>query len=574
MRKPLRLKTLVLGGVTVLFVLVIATVSVLSAWNIERNLTREFRTKGAAIANSLANTSVEPLLMERASTLQAMVDVFLEIPGVGYVFIVDGDNTVVSHTFVPGIPVELTGGMATAEGEGVEEVEIPGAGTYIDVSAPILAGIAGAVHVGMDRNVIRAEVRDAVVRQALFMLAIFGVGLLLTYAHVSYVTRPLGVLTAHANRVASSERLKEVEVMPEEAVEAALKIDPDLQQMEAKSSRDMSELASAFLHMEEALRNYVANLRHAHRELAEHNRTLEDRVAARTSELSSKNAELETAMTRLKEAQEKIVTQEKLASLGALTAGVAHEIKNPLNFINNFAELSVELTTELSEASAKLPEAQAADIADIAQMLQLNVQKIAEHGKRADSIVRNMLLHSRKNQGERSGIDLNALLKEYVGLAYHGVRAQDQSFNAKLEMQFDPAVGTVDGVQQDLSRAFLNLLTNACHALRDRQKTAGAGYAPTLTVSTRALDGDRVEIRIRDNGTGIPPAVKAKMFEPFFTTKPAGSGTGLGLSMTFDIIVQTHKGTIDVETEPGEFAEFILTLPAGTPSPNSMEKDA
>src|SRR5690606_3000232 len=242
-----------------------------------------------------------------------------------------------------------------------------------------------------------------------------------------------------------SERLKQVVVMSEEDVEAALKVDSDLPQLASgASSRDMRDLASAFLRMEEAIRNYVGNLRTAHRELAEHNRTLEDRVAARTSELSSKNAELEQAMTRLQEAQEKIVTQEKLASLGALTAGVAHEIKNPLNFINNSAELSDELAVELKEASAKLPPDSAPEIADIAEMLQLNVKKINEHGKRADSIVRNMLLHSRSKQGEASAIDLNALLQEYVGLAYHGVRAQDQTFNAKLDTRLDPAVGSIE----------------------------------------------------------------------------------------------------------------------------------
>ena len=566
----MRLKTLVLAGVTGLFVIVAAVVSVLSAWNLDRNLTREFRTKGGAIASSLANTSIEPLLTGRAASLQAMVDVFLEIPGVGYVLIVDGDNMVVSHTFVPGVPAELHGGAmaaASAGSEAVEDVAIPGMGEYIDISAPILAGIAGAVHVGMDRSIIQAEVRDAVALQALFMLGIFVVALALTYAHVSYVTRPLGVLTAHANRVASSDRLKEVDVMTEEAVEAALRVDPDLQQIEARSARDMSELAAAFLHMEEALRQYVANLRHAHRELAEHNRTLEDRVAARTSELQGKNVELESAMARLEQAQEQIVTQQKLASLGALTAGVAHEIKNPLNFITNFAQLSAELAGELKTAAAALPPESAAEIGDLADMLQVNVKKIDEHGKRADSIVRNMLLHSRAKQGERASVAVNAMLGEYVGLAYHGMRGQDQAFNAKIETRLDPNVGEIQAVPQDLGRAFLNLLTNACYAIREKQKGGEAGYAPLLSVSTAARPDGSVEIRIRDNGDGIPPAVKAKMFEPFFTTKPAGSGTGLGLSMTFDIIVQGHGGAIDVETEPGAFAEFIITLPGKAESP-------
>jgi signal transduction histidine kinase len=197
-------------------------------------------------------------------------------------------------------------------------------------------------------------------------------------------------------------------------------------------------------------------------------------------------------------------------------------------------------------------------------MLEMNVQKINEHGKRADSIVRNMLTHSRKTKGEWTAVDLNALLNEYVGLAYHGMRGQDKAFNAKIDTAYDPEVKTIQAIPQDLSRAFLNILTNACYALADKSKKLGEAYAPVLTVRTKSL-GDRIEIRIRDNGPGIPDEVKAKIFEPFFTTKPAGQGTGLGLSMTFDILVQAHRGKVDVDTAPGEFAEFIITLPRNAP---------
>jgi signal transduction histidine kinase len=567
MKIRLGLSGKVLLGITALFLLITITTSIVSAWNLDRSLTSEFRTKGAAIANSIANSSVETLLTRRGSSLQAMVDEFLQIPGVGYVFVVDGNNAIVSHTFVPAIPAMFLGegqSAAASEGAGVTLVDIDGMGKYLDVTAPILAGIAGVVHVGMDRSVIEAQVRSAVLLQAAIMLAIFGLSVSLAWVYVTRIARPLGVLTAHAHKIAANQRLRDGDgaaAMSEAEVEAAAAPDPELAKLAAGATDEVGELAVAFQDMEEVLRRYIGNLRRAHLDLAEHNRTLEDKVNDRTHELRGKNDELESAMSRLKEAQDQIVTQQKLASLGALTAGVAHEIKNPLNFITNFAQLSDELTAEMKEAASKLPAETSAELVDLADMLQMNVRKINEHGKRADSIVRNMLLHSRTKQGERAEVDVNAMLQEYVGLAYHGMRGQDQSFNAKIDTRLDPAVGTIEAVPQDLGRAFLNLLTNACYAIHDKQKQLGASFAPVLSVSTAARGDGSVEIRIRDNGNGIPESVRAKMFEPFFTTKPAGAGTGLGLSMTFDIIVQSHKGAIDVETAPGEFAEFIITLP-------------
>jgi len=273
---------------------------------------------------------------------------------------------------------------------------------------------------------------------------------------------------------------------------------------------------------------------------------------------------LNATLEHLKATQQQLITQEKLASLGALTAGIAHEMKNPLNFINNFAELSVDLMRELREGFEQQKEELEADaraeLEETLRLLELNITKINEHGKRADNIVRNMLLHSRGETGERRPADLNAILDEYVMLAYHGMRGTDATFNIKIEKDYDSSIGRVEFFPQDLSRVFLNLVNNACYATHQKKKKLEEDYAPVLAVRTKNL-GDRIEIRIRDNGPGIPPEVRDKIFTPFFTTKPTGEGTGLGLSISYDIIVQQHRGEINVETEEGKFTEFVIRLP-------------
>ena len=276
-------------------------------------------------------------------------------------------------------------------------------------------------------------------------------------------------------------------------------------------------------------------------------------------------AELALTLQKLRTTQDQLVMQEKLASLGALVAGIAHEIKNPLNFVINFALESRKLTTELRDCLKDGQAPDPAEIKDLLDFLEQNVAKIAEHGKRADSIVRNMLLHSRGGAGERQLTDINALLAEYVRLAYHGLRTQDQSFNLTFEEHYDPAVGSIEVVTQELSRVFLNIANNACYASHEKAKTKPPGFVPKLTVRTRNL-GDRVEVRIRDNGNGVPRANRDKIFQPFFTTKPAGSGTGLGLSLSFDIVVRMHQGELRLESEEGEFAEFIIVLPRQPPA--------
>lgn len=285
-----------------------------------------------------------------------------------------------------------------------------------------------------------------------------------------------------------------------------------------------------------------------------------DAAAAQAKSLQAENE----AYQRLKATQEQLLVQEKLASLGALTAGIAHEIKNPLNFVNNFADLSVELMDELREDiekhKAAIPEKDYENIEALLDDLSGNAKKINEHGKRADGIVRSMLLHSRGQTGEHKPTDINAMLEEYVNLTYHGMRAQDSSFNVTIERDFASDVGKVEAIPQDLSRVFLNLLNNACYAVNDKAQKIGNGYVPKLRVKSVNL-GDAIEVRIRDNGMGIPPEVRDKIFNPFFTTKPTGQGTGLGLSISQDIVVQEHGGQLEVETEPGEFTEFVVRLP-------------
>jgi signal transduction histidine kinase len=279
-------------------------------------------------------------------------------------------------------------------------------------------------------------------------------------------------------------------------------------------------------------------------------------VEARTRELANSLEELRTT-------QDRLVQTQKLASLGQLTAGIAHEIKNPLNFVNNFSGVSAELIDELQDTlkGLSIDQKARAEINELTDTLRGNLDKVVQHGKRADAIVKNMLLHSREGSGEHRPVDINALVEESLNLAYHGARAEKQGFNITMERSLDPAAGQADVFPQDVTRVLLNLISNGFYAATKRRAEAdGDGYEPTLVASTRSL-GDRVEIRVRDNGTGIPPDVKEKMFNPFFTTKPAGEGTGLGLSICHDIIVKQHGGSIEVDTKPGEFTEIRVTLP-------------
>ena len=268
------------------------------------------------------------------------------------------------------------------------------------------------------------------------------------------------------------------------------------------------------------------------------------------------NTALQKSLEELKAAQAQLIQSEKMASLGELTAGIAHEIQNPLNFVNNFSDVSTELVDEMNEEIYK---GNLEDAKQIAQDLRQNLEKINHHGKRAGDIVKGMLQHSRTSTGQKELTDINALADEYLRLAYHGLRAKDKTFNAATKTDYDETIGLIKVIPQDIGRVVLNLITNAFYAVNERKKQQPEGYEPVVSVSTKKLS-DRIEIHVKDNGTGIPQKVLDKIFQPFFTTKPTGQGTGLGLSLSYDI-VKAHGGELKVETKEGEGSEFLISLP-------------
>ncbi|MCW3093285.1 MAG: histidine kinase [Ferruginibacter sp.] len=284
---------------------------------------------------------------------------------------------------------------------------------------------------------------------------------------------------------------------------------------------------------------------------------LEVQVAERTAALTQQKETLQQALDELKATQAQLIQSEKMASLGELTAGIAHEIQNPLNFVNNFSEINTELIDEMQQ---EMDKGNLEDAKAIGNDIRDNEQKINHHGKRADAIVKGMLQHSRSSTGIKEATNINNLADEYLRLAYHGLRAKDKSFNASMKTDYDESVGTIQVIPQDIGRVILNLITNAFYAVAEKKKMLGDGYDPTVCVSTKKL-AEKVMIAVKDNGNGIPQKVLDKIFQPFFTTKPTGQGTGLGLSMSYDIVNKVHGGEIIVDTEEGECTTFTIYLP-------------
>jgi signal transduction histidine kinase len=269
------------------------------------------------------------------------------------------------------------------------------------------------------------------------------------------------------------------------------------------------------------------------------------------------NKELTKTLEELKATQAQLIQSEKMASLGELTAGIAHEIQNPLNFVNNFSEVSNELIDEMTE---QLEKGNAEDAKAIANEIKMSLEKINIHGKRADGIVKSMLQHSRTSSNKKEPTDINILADEYLRLAYHGMRAKDKSFNAAMKTDFDESIGLIKIISQDIGRVILNLITNAFYAVMEKKKLRPEGYEPTVTVSTKKMD-NKIIVNVKDNGTGIPQKTLDKIFQPFFTTKPTGQGTGLGLSLSYDIVTKGHGGELKVETKEGEYTGFSVILP-------------
>ena len=323
--------------------------------------------------------------------------------------------------------------------------------------------------------------------------------------------------------------------------DAAIKVgEGDLNQKVEKITNDeIGDLSKAFNKM-------VCDLLKARKELDENNQTL-----------SATNATLNNTLTELKSAQSQLIHSEKMASLGELTAGIAHEIQNPLNFVNNFSEVNIELIEELqNEVKANNAE----EVISISNDIKENEQKIIFHGKRADAIVKGMLQHSRKSSGQKEPADINALADEYLRLSYHGLRVKEKSFNATLQTDYDSNLGKINIVPQDMGRVLLNLFNNSFYSVMQKKKLLGEGYNPTVCVTTKR-NNNIAEIIVEDNGVGIPKKIMEKIYQPFFTTKPTGEGTGLGLSLSYDIITKEHQGVIKAETKENEFAKFIIELP-------------
>jgi len=327
-----------------------------------------------------------------------------------------------------------------------------------------------------------------------------------------------------------------------------------------------SSFLIAFISNQRQKLQFHKNLQTIHEQqqqaLIEQNLQLEDRVKERTEELLKQKNNLQVALSDLKASQLQLVQKEKMASLGEIASGIAHEIQNPLNFVNNFAEINAELVSEIKDLLALENDTvnNRGEMKLLIEDVNKNLQKIHQHGKRADAIVKSMLQHSRSSSGQKESTGINALTEEYLRLAYHGQKARDISFNAILRTDFDPSMGRIDIIPNDISRVLLNLFNNAFYAVTEKSKVAGVGFEPAISVSTKNL-GNKIEIRIKDNGTGVPEKIKEKIFQPFFTTKPTGVGTGLGLSLSYEII-KAHQGELTVNSKDGEFTEFVIELPA------------
>ncbi|ALI98694.1 sensor histidine kinase [Rufibacter tibetensis] len=320
---------------------------------------------------------------------------------------------------------------------------------------------------------------------------------------------------------------------------------------------------------------YHKDLQALHQEqqqlLTQQNVLLEQRVKERTQELSEQKEALQASLAELHLAQAQLVQREKMAALGELTAGIAHEIQNPLNFINNFSEVSTEILDEILESTLKdLPPKQQKEAMANFEELKQNLVKISSHGKRADSIVKGMLQHSRTNKGQKEPTDLNILADEFFRLSYQGLRTKDKTFQATMQTSFDGSIGKINIVAQDLGRVLLNLFNNAFYSVAEkRKKHQNADFEPAVVLTTKK-HGDKVEVTIRDNGMGIPAEILQKIFQPFYTTKPTGQGVGLGLSLSYDII-KAHGGELKVDTKVGEFAEFTVLLPVEVNQPKVLQ---
>jgi signal transduction histidine kinase len=410
----------------------------------------------------------------------------------------------------------------------------------------------GRLYIGFSTRYLTLAEQRTVLNMFGVVFLVVIIGVILTYYLAKEMTKPL-------------ERLKKV-------TQEISNNDLNVRAETDSGSLEVQSVAKAFNHMINQLlqtqKQRLDEMESYNKNLSEQNKIIEeynaqilagmDRAKQDLINLQIEKQRTEEAMNELKATQAQLIQAEKMASLGALTAGIAHEIQNPLNFVNNFSEVSAELLDEMEE---EINKGDFEEVKYIATDVKENLKKILHHGKRADSIVKGMLQHSRASSSEKELTDMNALTDEYLRLSYHGLRAKDRSFNCELVTHFDTNLDKIPVVPQEIGRVLLNLFTNAFYAVTEKKKQHASGYQPTITVHTEKLDSG-VQIKVLDNGSGIPEHIKEKIFQPFFTTKPTGQGTGLGLSLSYDIITKGHNGTIAVESVAGEGTTFTITLPA------------
>ncbi|HEY4324416.1 MAG TPA: ATP-binding protein [Mucilaginibacter sp.] len=389
-------------------------------------------------------------------------------------------------------------------------------------STPVMNG---EIVLGFNTLEITQNKKQILITSLVVSSIVFVIGILMGFLLAKNISGPVLRLRDAANRVSEGDLT---------------------QRVENRSSDEIGELSNAFNKM-------VTDLSTARHEIEQRS----EELLTQQEEIITQRDKLKETVAELKNTQQQLIQTEKLASLGELTAGIAHEIQNPLNFVNNFSEVNMELVDEIEEILGKHNNA---EISDLSKIIKQNLEKILHHGKRADAIVKNMLQHSRINSGERQETDINKLTEEFVRLSYYGMRAKDRDFNAAILTNFASNLPPITVNQQDIGRVLINVFNNAFYAVHLKQKTGGTPFQPEIRVET-LLSDNFIDIKVQDNGTGIPKAIKDKILEPFFTTKPTGEGTGLGLSLSYDILVKGYGGKINIESEEGKYSEFTISIP-------------
>ncbi len=526
-RSRLFLKTLVII-ITVWGMVAIMT-SVLSGWLIYDSLLTEFENNGTAIAQSVSDAGLD-LFIQNPSEFSELLTYFGNIRSIAYILIQDERMRIVTHTFPGEVPPNIALLPRQKDQRIIASYSIPGVGKIIEIAVPVLNGPRNYVVVGFYETFILRHIYVTLILQNSLIFSLFVLSVFLAHVLINRISKPLGALTEYAAKLGHNQWDAWVSIRTQDEV--------------GLLAKTMAEMAHRLQHVFD---------------------NLQLEIDSATRKLRDQNEELKATLEKVQSMQKQIVLQEKLASLGSLTAGISHEIKNPLNFVTNFSDLSLQLLKELDpllkEAKPLLPSKTYEEMTDISQNLVLNAQKIAEHGKRADSVVTAMQRHAQGRSSSFETVSFNGFVKDAVKLAYSGYITTSPFLKFHLQEDYDPVISNVRLIPQDISRVIINICTNAFYALHQKiEQNPDSDFVPCLTVITHNA-GPKVILKVRDNGIGIPAAIQDKVFEPFFTTKPPGEGTGLGLSICFELITQAHQGSISVASVENDYTEFTIQLP-------------